>query len=66
MYEYYMYHASCKEAEAFKHIFVLPSEHKAVTIVLFCVISPRLWENFTATKDTHTHSEIKWVLKALK
>ena len=59
MYAYYMYPAACKEAEALKHICVLPSEHKAVIMVLFCVISPRLWENFTAVKDTHTHSEIK-------
>lgn len=35
-------------------------------MVLFCAISPQLWERTTVIKDTHTHSETKWALKVLK
>lgn len=42
------------------------SQHNAVTMVLFCVMSRWLWGSITVIKDTQTHSEIKWVLKVLK
>jgi len=34
--------------------FILPSEHKAVIMVLLCVISPQLWERTTVIKDRHS------------
>lgn len=48
------------------HSLISPSDHIAVKMVLFCVISPRLWESATVIKDTHTHSEMKSALKVLK
>lgn len=54
-----MYPTICEAADSIKtqHSVILPSEHKAVIMVLFCVISPRLWENTIVIRETHTHSQ---------
>lgn len=67
--QYIMYHAAGKTENSIfitRHSLISPSDHIAVKMVLFCVISPRLWENATVIKDTHAHSEMKSALKVLK